>query len=571
MDAGDQFKATPDDHDPAFRPFLLDSSLWKGAVADSNVAAQQDGMAALCLFLEFGGRDACVRTRGQTVTTIVEKGLSSTRAATKKSSMDALLLYIELDVAGPIIEDILPVLSAKQPKLVAASLTALTAIFHDYGCKTADPKPVLKVLPKVFGHADKSVRAEATNLAVEFYRWLREAMKPMFWGDLKPTQQADLEAQFERIKAEPPPKQVRLLRSQQAAQMRAPAAVAGGDEDVDDEVEEPTQIDAFDLAEPVDVLKKVPSDFYENLASAKWKDRKDALTALHELLSVPRIKDSGDFGEISRALAKCMKDANIIVVTQAAQCIVALARGLRRGYGRYRSIVMQSIFERLKEKKQTVTDALGAALDAVFASTGLTECLEDITSFMTHKNPQVKEGTMKFLIKCLRTTRDVPSKQEIATIVESAKKLLSEGSEGLRSGGAEVLGTVMKIIGERAMNPNLDGLDDIRKTRVREFYETAEVKAKEKPKPAPGPGARAGAGPGKKIMGGGGGKKGARRDQEAGAATAKGGTLGSPTYVQAQWSRQQQTWYAKAVGHRRTQGAAENALSAARAWHHHAG
>ena len=213
-EAAKLFELTPDEHDPAFRPFNLEPSLWKSAVADSNVAAQSDGIAALCAFLKFGGREGCVRSRGHVVTPLVEKGLISTRPATKASSIEALLLLIELDSAAPIIEDILPAVSAKLPKVIAAALAALTTIFHNYGCKIADPKPALKVLPKAFGHADKNVRAEATNLAVEFYRWLREAMKPMFWGDLKPTQQSDLEAQFEKIKAEPPPKQERLLRTQ---------------------------------------------------------------------------------------------------------------------------------------------------------------------------------------------------------------------------------------------------------------------------------------------------------------------------------------------------------------------
>ncbi|RYP76824.1 hypothetical protein DL771_001560 [Monosporascus sp. 5C6A] len=542
-EAAKQFELTPDEHDPAFRPFNQDPGLWKAAVSDSNVAAQADGIAALCAFLKFGGREGCVRSRGQVVTPIVEKGLISTRPATKANSIEALLLLIELDSAAPIIEDILPAVSAKLPKIVAAALAALTTIFHNYGCKIVDPKPALKILPKAFGHADKNVRAEATNLAVEFYRWLREAMKPMFWGDLKPTQQSDLEAQFEKIKSEPPPKQERLLRTQQEALARAPPPGAEADEgEVADEGEDPPEVDAFDLAEPQDVLSKVPSSFHENLASSKWKDRKEALEGLFSILNVPRIKD-GDFGEINRGLAKCMKDANVAVVTQAAQCIEVLAKGLRKAYGRYRSTVMAPIMERLKEKKQTVTDALSAALDQVFLATSLTECLEDILAFLTHKNPQVKEGTMKFLIRCLRTTRDVPSKQEVASIVEAGKKLLAESSEGLRSGGAEVLGTVMKIIGERAMNPHLESLDDIRKNKIKEYFEKAEVKAKDKPKPAPAPAAR---GPPKKAAGGGAkkGPAGAKKTAPAPAAqlpadpaplapqptsrAAPGGKLGMP-------------------------------------------
>ncbi|KAF4977663.1 hypothetical protein FZEAL_5853 [Fusarium zealandicum] len=498
-EATKEFSKSPDESDPCFRPFMNDTGLWKSAVTDSNVAAQQEAIIALCAFLKFGGRDCCLRTRNHTITPMVEKCLSSTRAATKQNAIEALLLYVELDVAGPVIEDILPGLSNKVPKNVAATLHALTQIFHNYGCKIVDPKPVLKALPKAFGAADKNIRAEATNLTVELYRWLREAMKPMFWGELKPTQQTDLEAQFEKVKAEPPPKQERLLRSQQEAIAAAPE---GGDEEEEgeEEAEEVGEIDAFDLAEPQDISKKIPPNFSDQLASSKWKDRKEAVDALHQALNVPRIKET-DFNEVCRGLAKCMKDANVAVVTQAALCIETLAKGLRKNFAKYRSVVMQPIMDRLKEKKATVSDALGAALDGVFGSTDLTECLEDITNYLGNKNPQVKEGTMKFLIRCLRTTRDVPSKPEIGTICESGKKLLSESSPALRDGGAEILGTVMKIIGERAMTPLLEGLDDIRKTKVKEYFETAEVKAKEKPKPKPKP-APAPKAPPKKVMGG---------------------------------------------------------------------
>ncbi|KAH7193871.1 armadillo-type protein [Fusarium flagelliforme] len=497
-EATKQFEKSPDESDPCFRPFLNDAGLWNKAVLDSNVAAQQEAVTALCAFLKYGGRDCCLRTRGQTITPMVEKCLSSTRAAIKQNSIEALLLYIELDVAGPVIEEMLPGLNNKVPKNVAATLNALTQIFHNYGCKVVDPKPVLKALPKAFGAADKNIRAEATNLTVELYRWLREAMKPMFWGELKPTQQTDLEAQFEKIKAEGAPKQERLLRSQQEALAAAPE---GGDEGEEggEEGGEVEEMDAFDLAEPQDVSKKIPPNFSDQLASSKWKDRKEAVDALHSALNVPRIKET-DFNEVCRGLAKCMKDANVAVVTQAALCIELLAKGLRQGFAKYRATVMQPIMDRLKEKKAAVADALGAALDATFASTSLSECMEDIIAYLSNKNPQVKEGTMKFFVRCLRTTRDVPSKPEQATIVEAGKKLLSESSASLRDGGAEILGTLMKIIGERAMTANLEGLDDIRKNKIKEYFDAAEVKAKEKPKPKAAPPPKAA--PAKKVMGG---------------------------------------------------------------------
>lgn len=444
------------------------------------------------------------RTRGLTVGPITEKGLPCTRPAGKASAQEALLLCIELEKADPVLEDLLPTLSHKVPKIIAGALAALTAIYHNFGCKTVDPKPTLKALPKVFGHADKNVRAEAQNLAVELYRWLREAIKPVFWADLKPVQQQDLEKLFETVKQEAAPKQERFTRAQQDAMAAARAAPAGDDgaeePGADDFAEEEGQeVEVFDLAEPVDVLPKVPKDLHDQLGSSKWKDRKEALDALYNAINVPRIKD-GPYDEIVRALAKCMKDANIAVVTVAANCVDLLAKGLRNGFVKYRPVIMVPVLERLKEKKQSVADALGQALDAVFSSTDLSDCLEDILEYLKHKNPQVKQETLKFLIRCLRTTRTVPAKPEIKSIADAGTKLLTESTEAIRSGGAEILGTLMKILGERAMNPYLDGLDDIRKTKVKEYFETAEVKAKERPKPIAPPPKAAAAPAGKKAV-----------------------------------------------------------------------
>ncbi|KAJ5949398.1 hypothetical protein N7454_000982 [Penicillium verhagenii] len=487
-DAKAQFEKTPDESAPVFTPFIQDPSLWKGAVADSNVAAQVEGLGAYCSFLKFGGAQACTRTRNLTIGPISEKGLPCARPAGKASAQEAILLCVELDKADPVLEDLLPTLSHKVPKVVAGTLAVLTLIYHNFGCKIVDPKPTLKALTKVFGHADKNVRAEAQGLTVEMYRWLREAMKPLFWGDLKPVQQQDLEKLFEAVKQEPPPKQERFTRVQQDAMAAASAAPSGGDdmEEGEEFAEEEEEGEMIDLAEPVDVMPKVPKDLHDQLASSKWKDRKEALDAFYNVINVPRIKD-GPYDEIVRALAKCMKDANVAVVTVAANCVDLLARGLRSSFMKYRSTILVPMLERLKEKKQAVADALGGALYAVFLSTDLSDCLEDILEYLKHKNPQVKQETVKFLIRCLRNTRIVPSKPEIKSIADAGTKLLTESTEGIRAGGAETLGTLMKILGERAMNPYLDGLDEIRKSKVKEFFETAEVKAKDRPKPIVAP------------------------------------------------------------------------------------
>jgi cytoskeleton-associated protein 5 len=494
--AAKEFSLAASESDPVVRQFINDASIWKGVVGDSNVAAQQEGLGALCAFLDIAGQQGCTRTRGNTIATIAEKGLPSTRPAAKQKALEALMLYIETDKPDPVIEELLPVLGNKQPKVIAATLDALTQIYHAYGCKTIEPKPVLKVLPKAYGHADKNVRAKAQELTVELYRWLKEAMKPLFWNDLKPVQQQDLDKLFEKVKDEPAPKQERLLRSQQAAKEAAVAA-PGGEEEED---EEEAAIDLEPEYEAVDVFAKIPKDFSEKLASSKWKDRKEALDETQKALDHPRIAE-GPFDELIRGFAKSMKDANIACVIAAANCVELLAKGLKKSFAKYRKDVMNAMMERLKEKKQTVTDAIGAALDACFASTTFQECLEEILEFLKHKNPQVKLESSRFLIRCLKNTREAPTPEQAKAIAEGSTKLLTESQEVQRAAGAETLGTLWKIMGDRIMNAHLDGLDEIRKTKIKEFFDAAEVKTKYKPKTAPAPKPAAAAPPTKKPMG----------------------------------------------------------------------
>ncbi|KAK4545867.1 hypothetical protein LTR36_002431 [Oleoguttula mirabilis] len=475
-----EFK-TAQPSDPIVREFILESGLWKGAVSDSNVAAQQEALNAYNAFLDAAGSEGARKTRSSTVQGIVEKGLMG-RPAAKAAALESLLLLIELDKADPIIEELLPFLAHKQPKVIAASLAAVTSIYHAYGCKTVEPKPVIKLLPKVFGHADKNVRAEAQNLTVELYRWLREAMKPLFWGELKEVQQKDLDKLFQPLQAEPTPKQERLLRSQQAA--KEVAVAAGVDEEVEEEEEEVGAIDLEPEYEAVDVLARVPKDFGDRLASSKWKDRKEALDELFAAVNVPAMQE-GPFDDVIRGCAKSMKDANIAVVAVAANCVECIAKGLRKSFTRYRGTILGSMLERFKEKKATVTEAIAAACDAVFLAVGLGEIEADVLEALKAKNPQVKEHTAKFLVRSLKTARDAPTLEQTKELAEASKKLLTESVATLRDAGAEILGVLWKIMGDRNMLNHLDGLDDLRKNKIKEFSDAAEVRAKWKPKAAP--------------------------------------------------------------------------------------
>jgi len=59
--AAKEFDNAPNESDSTVRQFVQDPGLWKAAVSDSNVAAHQDALVALCSFLQIAGSQGCVR------------------------------------------------------------------------------------------------------------------------------------------------------------------------------------------------------------------------------------------------------------------------------------------------------------------------------------------------------------------------------------------------------------------------------------------------------------------------------------------------------------------------------
>ncbi len=117
----------------------------------------------------------------------------------------------------------------------------------------------------------------------------------------------------------------------------------------------------------VDIIPKIPADFYTLVGSSKWKERKEVLDAVLELVNAnPRIKDADGYGELSKALGKRMSDANIQCVMVAAQIIEGLSKSIGTPFGKHRAAMVPPMLERFKERKQNVVDAIGQGLDAFF-------------------------------------------------------------------------------------------------------------------------------------------------------------------------------------------------------------
>jgi cytoskeleton-associated protein 5 len=291
--------------------------------------------------------------------------------------------------------DVLVGLDSKQPKVVAGSVSCLKDIVEsvslvEYGDKLSQRrpfgvpalgniKPLLKALTKIFAHSDKTVRAEGNSLVLVLYTYLGAALLPSL-AELKPVQMTELQRSFDSMDGEGrganTGKPTRWTRKAQR-EREAAQDVGGAGEGEGPVEEESAPIDPRSLLDPVDVLSKFPSDLEESLASTKWKDRLKALEECNKVLSQPqnaRILESNidAYGPLAQALgAKCKSDANVNVVIEAAKVLEGLARGIGKPFGRFRAMIMPGCLDRLKERKATVVEALGKALDAVFSTVSL--------------------------------------------------------------------------------------------------------------------------------------------------------------------------------------------------------
>jgi cytoskeleton-associated protein 5 len=156
-------------------------------------------------------------------------------------------------------------------------------------------------------------------------------------------------------------------------------------------------------------------------------------------------------------------------------------------FGKYRPVIAPVMIEKLKERKPAILEQLANGLNAVFASVPILEIIEDVTAASKHKNPQVRSESFKLLSRRLKEVREIPGKVEIKTFAEMFKKLLDDADANAREAGAEGLGTLMKLVGEKPMLAFTDGLDDIKMGKIKEAFDKATVKAKAPKKAAPPP------------------------------------------------------------------------------------
>ncbi|XP_050830658.1 cytoskeleton-associated protein 5 isoform X4 [Serinus canaria] len=466
------FQKIDDEKSPEWSKYL---GLIKKFVTDSNAVAQLKGLEAALAYVE--NAHVAGKTTGEVASGVVNKVFNQPKARAKELGEDICLMYIEIEKGEAIQEELLKGLDNKNPKIIVACIETLRKALSEFGSKIISLKPIIKVLPKLFESREKAVRDEAKLLAVEIYRWIRDALRPPL-QNINSVQLKELEEEWIKVSSAAP-KQTRFLRSQQELKAKFEQQQGlGGDADGgdDDEEEAVPQVDAYELLEAVEILSKLPKDFYEKIEAKKWQERKEALEAVELLVKNPKL-ESGDYADLVKALKKVVgKDTNVMLVALAAKCLAGLATGLRKKFGQYAGHVVPTILEKFKEKKPQVVQALQEAIDAIFLTTTLQNISEDILAVMDNKNPTIKQQTSLFIARSFRhCTPSTLPKSLLKPFCAALLKHINDSAPEVRDAGFEALGTALKVAGEKAVNPFLADVDKLKLDRIKECAEKVEL------------------------------------------------------------------------------------------------
>lgn len=475
------FRQSSDEKSPEFNKFL---GLIKKFVIDSNVAAQEKGLEATLAYVE----NAAVagRTVGEVVSGIVNKCIAAPKTKIKELSLQIILMYIEIEKQDIVLEELMKGLDHKTPKNVAACINAITVALREFGEKVVGLKPILKKCPSILEHRDKLVRDEGKSLMIEMFRWIGPALKPQL-SALKPVQVSELEAEFEKVKGERA-MPTRFLRSQQAKQAEVAAQQednVDGDSGGGSDEEDRPDVDPYDLLSPVDILSKLPKDFYEKIEAKKWQERKEVLDLLEKILTDAPKLENGDYADLVKVLKKVMtKDSNVVLVGVACKCLALLVTALKKRFHPYAGAMLPACLEKFKEKKQNVVLPLRDAVDAIYVSTTLEAVQEDVLAALENKNPQVKAESVSFLGRCFtKCTPVILNKKLLKIYVTALLKTINESDQIVRENSMLAIGTAMKVVGEKAIAPFLaDGVDANKMAKIKENCDKVVLCVKQ-PKP----------------------------------------------------------------------------------------
>ncbi|KAF1879003.1 hypothetical protein Lal_00047675 [Lupinus albus] len=443
---------------------------FKKTVMDSNAPVQEKALDALIAYLRAADADAG-RYGKEVCDAVVAKCLTG-RTKTVEKAQAVFMLWVELEAVDAFLDSMEKAIKNKVAKAVVPAIDVMFQALSEFGAKIVPPKRLLKMLPELFDHPDQNVRASSKGLTLELCRWIgKDHVKAILFEKMRDTMKKELEAELANVTGTAKPS--RKIRSEQnkEPEQEAVSDVVGPGPSEESGNDGPTEIDQYDLVDPVDILTPLEkSGFWDGVKATKWSERKEAVAELTKLASTIRISP-GDFSEVCRTLKKLITDVNIAVAVEAIQAIGNLARGLRTHFSASSRFLLPTLLEKLKEKKPTSSEALTQTLQTMHKAGCIS--LTDITA-TKNKVPLVRSLTLAWVAFCIETSNKSVITKVHKDYVPICMESLNDGTPDVRDAAFSVLAAIAKSVGMRPLERSLEKLDDVRRKKLSEMISGSE-------------------------------------------------------------------------------------------------
>ncbi|CAK90740.1 unnamed protein product (macronuclear) [Paramecium tetraurelia] len=319
-----------------------------------------------------------------------------------------------------IFEIIIAELTHKNPKIVQATISLLLELLQQYGVKKLDNlKPFFPILSKLTEAQQTTIKVDAISFYKEVTRWFGKNIEAFFSG-LNEKLQQELKKIAETI----------------TEVQKAPSQ--------DGDFETGNQ-QLYDLAEAVEVFPKFTDSWCEKVFQLeKWQEKKEQLENLQKACSVTKMIPSPNVYSIVQLLKKLINEQNIAICIMSIKIAGLLANGLRKNFGQYVKILIQPLFARLKDKKQSIVDDTIISLKKFFHCCTLDDLFEEIKALLDDKASSPKLNAFLLVEYCLdEITKDKLVKLHcIKQLVPICKKLSDDGNAEVRSKAIMLLAKV---------------------------------------------------------------------------------------------------------------------------------
>lgn len=462
-------------------------------VRDANAPAQLVGFDAVSNYADSAPPQLVRRVATDCVKGIVEKGLAG-RPTNKQKAIDTFLMFVGAD-AGDLSADVMSTAGFKHktPKVVVASVEAVTQALDTYGSSALPLKTIATKLSPLFNHSQEPVRNAAKGLIILLHRWVGDGVK-VYLKDAKEVIVKEMEVVFARNSKLAKPKPKKLTRA-----MEHRVRTRGGGEKVEEddgfggalaeeeEVDISVEINLMEkLAKTkiqVDAENNIMKDWFTAADSKKWDVRKSALDTAVSIIGESRLTPASHQEVFTRLRRILAKDANVNVVASSAKLVSSMAAGLKKNFppGMAKAL-MVDLFGRLKEKNRIVTDSVSSALDTLHQKKCIRffEHLDEITTASGHKVPKARCLLLQWLGRCiLNGTAGVDLKgPPFKSLAAMFLKATDDSSPEVRDAALTGIASLQQLVGSQNVRPYLEKLDKKRQDKVASILEKLPDPAK---------------------------------------------------------------------------------------------